>query len=241
METEAVKIVVNGGFGRSEHAESHNGGTAGEEHSGRYGSVRLSQREALLERNMPASAAGDSFIWHALYTRHQHEKTVATMLTRKGFETFLPLYATAHRWRDRVKQLSLPLFPCYVFVRGPVDRWLPVLVTPGVHSIVACGAAPGIIPGSEIEAIRRVVESQVKAEPYPHIRCGDRVRIKAGALEGLEGILVRKKDQWKLVLSVEMLERSVAVEVDASIVERVSATRPVPAPRALAATASARI
>jgi transcription antitermination factor NusG len=192
------------------------------------------------EPNLPAAAAHDSLIWYALYTRHQHEKVVASVLTGKGFEIFLPLYATAHRWKDRVKQLSLPLFPCYVFLRGPLDRWLPILTTPGVHSVVGSGA-PGIIPGSEIEAIRRVVNSRVKAEPYPLIRCGDRVRIKAGSLQGLEGILIRKKDQWNLILSVEMLERSVAVEVDASMVERVSISKPMLTPRWLAATASAHM
>jgi len=166
-----------------------------------------------------------TFWWYALYTRHQHEKTVAQMLTGKGFETFLPLYSDVRRWKNGVKQLSLPLFPCYVFLRGPVGRWLPVLTTPGIHSTVGFGGKLATIPPSEIEAIRRVVESSIKAEPHPFIKCGDRIRIKAGALMGLEGLLIRKKNQWKFLLSVEMLERSVAVEVDASIVERVNAQK----------------
>ncbi len=128
-----------------------------------------------------------SFAWYALYTRHQHEKTVAHVLISKGFETFLPVYSAVHRWKDRVKQVSLPLFPCYVFLRGPLDRWLPVLTTPGVHSVVGFGGQPAMIPRSEIEAIRRVVESPLKAEPHPFIKCGDRVRIKVGPLQGLEG------------------------------------------------------
>jgi transcription antitermination factor NusG len=164
--------------------------------------------------------------WYALHTRHQHEKTVARVLDGKGFETFLPLYSAVHRWRTGVKELSLPLFSCYVFLRGPLDRWLPVLTTPGIHTVVGFAGKPAMIPRSEIEAIRRVVESSIKAEPCPFIKCGDRVRIKGGPLVGLEGILVRKKSQWKLHLSVEMLERSVAVEVDSFMVERVRASKP---------------
>jgi transcription antitermination factor NusG len=190
-----------------------------------------------------ANTARDTFEpplgWYALYTRHQHEKTVARLLTDKGFDTFLPLYTAAHRWKDRVKQLSLPLFPCYVFLRGPLERWLPVLTTPGIHSVVGFGGKRAMIPSSEIEAIRRVIECSVKAEPHPFIKCGDRVRIKVGPLQGIEGILIRKKNQWKLLLSVEMLERSVAVEVDASIVERAYASKPRLAPRWLLTNAPA--
>ncbi len=172
-----------------------------------------------------------SIAWYALYTRHQHEKTVARLLTGKGFETFLPLYPAVHRWKNGAKQLALPLFPCYVFLRGPLDRWLPILTTPGIHTVVGFGGKPAMIPRSEIDALRRVVESSLKAEPHPFIKRGDRVRIKAGPLEGLEGNLLRKNNQWKLILSVEMLERSVAVEVDVSVVERASVSKPRLAPR----------
>jgi transcription antitermination factor NusG len=187
----------------------------------------------------PAEALELSFFWYAVYTRHQHEKTVARLLGGRGIETFLPLYTAVRLWKNGVKQLSLPLFPCYVFLRGPLDRWLPILTTPGVHTVVGFGGRPAMIPRSEIEAIRRVVESSVKAEPHPFIKCGDRVRIKVGPLQGLEGILLRKKNQWKLLLSVEMLERSVAVEVDAAIVERVYAPKPRLAPRWLPTNAPA--
>jgi transcription antitermination factor NusG len=173
----------------------------------------------------PADYLATTFAWHAVYTRHQHEKTVARLLSGKGLETFLPLYATVHRWKTGMKQLSLPLFPCYVFVRGPVERWLPVLSTPGVHAVVAFGGRPAMISRLEIDAVRTVVEGAVKAEPHPFIKCGDRVRIKAGPLEGIEGILLRKKSQWKLLLSVEMLERSVAVEIDGSTAEKVSVSK----------------
>ncbi len=157
--------------------------------------------------------------WYALHTRHQHEKCVHQALAGKGLEAFLPLYTTAHQWKDRVKRVSLPLFPCYVFLRGPLDEWLPVLTTPGVHTVVRFGGQPAGIPNMEIEAIRTAVESPAKVEPHPYLRCGDRVRVIAGPLRGLEGLLLRKKNWCKLLLSVEMLQRSVAVEVDAAMVE----------------------
>lgn len=159
--------------------------------------------------------------WYAVNTRHQHEKNVARVLTNKGFETFLPLYAAIHRWKDRDQKLSLPLFPCYVFLRGPLERWNPILTTPGVHSVLGFGGKRSMISASEIEAVRRMVGSPLKAEPHPFLKCGDRVRLRGGPLQGLEGILLRKANVWKLLVSVEMLQRSVAVEVDASMVERV--------------------
>lgn len=144
------------------------------------------------------------------------------MLRGKGFDAFLPLYTTAHQWKDRIKRVSLPLFPCYVFLRGPLSQWLPVLATPGVHTVVGFGGQPASISCGEVETIRRVLASPVQAEPHPFLKCGDRVRVKVGPMQGLEGILTRKKNWCKLVLSIEMLQRSVAVEVDAATVERVS-------------------
>ena len=143
--------------------------------------------------------------WYAIHTRHQHEKSVYGALVGKGFESFLPLYETAHQWKDRVRRVSLPLFPCYVFLRGPISHWLPILTTVGVHTVVGFGGQPASISSGEIEAIRRVVESPVKVEPHPFLRCGDRVRVTAGPLRGLEGILLRKENWCKLLLSVEML------------------------------------
>jgi transcription antitermination factor NusG len=164
--------------------------------------------------------------WHALYTRHQHEKVVAQALSGKGFEVFLPQYRTVHRWKDRQKELLLPLFPNYVFIRGGLDRMLILVTTPGIHFLVSWGGRPANIPAEEIEAVRRLVESSLQVEPHPFLKCGDRVRIKSGPLEGIEGILVRKTRGFRLVLSVEMLSKSAAVEVDVSMVERL---RPVEA------------
>jgi len=161
--------------------------------------------------------------WHALYTRHQHEKVVAQALLSKGFDVFLPQYRAVHRWKDRRKEVLLPLFPNYVFIYGGLDRMLNIVTTPGVHSLVTWGARPAEIPTEEIEAVRRLVNSPLQIEPHPFLKCGDRVRIKSGPLEGIKGILVRKTRGVRLVLSVEMLSQSAAVEVDIKIVERVSA------------------
>jgi transcription antitermination factor NusG len=159
--------------------------------------------------------------WHALYTRHHHEKVIAQALTGKGFEVFLPQYRAVHRWKDRQKDLQLPLFPNYVFIRGGLDRMLNILTTPGVHSIVSWGSRPAEVPVQEIEALRRLVESPLQVEPHPFLKCGDLVRVKFGPLEGIEGILVRKTRGVRLVLSVEMLAKSASVEVDVNMVERV--------------------
>lgn len=157
--------------------------------------------------------------WWAVYTRHQHEKTVGEMLAAKGFQVFLPLYTSQRRWKDRKMMLSLPLFPSYLFVKGALSRRLPVLSTPGVHMIVHSGDHIATIPEAEIRAIQKAVEGPFRFEPHPFLKCGERVRVKRGTLEGVEGILVRKKNQCRLVLSVNMVAQSVAVEIDASDVE----------------------
>lgn len=158
--------------------------------------------------------------WYALHTRHQHEKVVAQALSNKRFEVFLPLYDAAHHWKDRIRQLSLPLFPCYVFIRGGLDRRLEVITTPSVHSFVGMGGRPAPIPDADIAAIQRTVTSLARVEPHPFLKCGDWVRVKHGPLEGIEGILVRKKNRLRLILSVELLRQAISVEVDASLVER---------------------
>jgi transcription antitermination factor NusG len=157
--------------------------------------------------------------WWALYTRHQHEKTVAEMLAAKGFDVFLPLYESTRRWKDRTKVLSLPLFPCYVFVRGGLERKLQVVTTPGIHMILYRGDRVATIPQQEIDAIQRAVEGSYRVEPHPFLKCGMQVRVVRGALEGVEGILLRKKNLCRLILSVDMLAQSVAVEVHAADVE----------------------
>jgi transcription antitermination factor NusG len=206
----------------------HLGQTLGEFWESDSGAFRpgMNRVELVADLNTPHS-------WYALYTRHQHEKSVHHVLTGKGFEAFLPLYTTANQWKDRIKRVSLPLFPCYVFLRGPLLQWLPVLSTPGVHAVVGSGGYPATILDSEIDAIRRVLESPLSVEPHPFLKCGDRVRVTAGPLRGLEGLLLRKKNWCKLLLSVDMLQRSVAVEIDAAMVERIGGRKQVAGPSSM--------
>jgi transcription antitermination factor NusG len=163
--------------------------------------------------------------WYAIYTRHQHEKSVAHNLTRKGFETFLPLYSASHRWKDRTKVVSLPLFPCYVFLNGDSSRRLDILSTPGIYEIISFANQPAAIPRKEIEDLRRIVESGIAIDPYPFIQSGETVRIKSGPFAGVQGTLVRKKNLCRLVLSVEILGKAAVVEIEASLVERIKSSR----------------
>jgi transcription antitermination factor NusG len=158
--------------------------------------------------------------WYAIYTRHHHERTVARFLSEKGFEIFLPVLNVTRRWKDRTKELSLPLFPCYVFLWGNLRRRSEIVTTPGFNSFVGFGDRPACIPQEEIESVRQALLSGSNIEPYPFLRYGDRVRINSGPLEGIEGVLLRKKNTCRLILSVELLEKSVAVEVDAFLVDR---------------------
>jgi transcription antitermination factor NusG len=160
--------------------------------------------------------------WWAVYTRHQHEKTVAGNLSENGLETFLPTHQVIRQWKDRKKHLSLPLFPCYLFVRASSEWRTQVLSAPGVYCIVSIAGHPAPIPAIQIEAIQRAVGSSLPVEPHPFLHCGDWVRIKSGPLANVEGILVRKKGSCRLILSAELLQKSLAVEVDAFNVEPLS-------------------
>lgn len=160
--------------------------------------------------------------WYAVYTRHQHERAVAESLTGRGLEVFLPVYEALRQWTDRQKRLSLPLFPCYVFFRGNPERRARVLSTPGVHSIVGFGGRPAAIEKSQVDAVRLAVENHFRVEPHPFLRTGDRVRVRCGSLAGVEGILVRKRSFARLIISADLLQKSVSIEVDACSIERIA-------------------
>ena len=160
--------------------------------------------------------------WFAAYTRHHHENTVAESLLGRGLEVFLPMYEALRQWSDRRKRVSLPLFPCYVFFRGNHERHINVLSTPGVHSIVGFAGHPAVIEKRQIDAIRLAVENHLRVEPHPFLRTGDQVRVKFGPLAGIEGILIRKRGFARLILSAELLQKSVSVEVDANCIERIA-------------------
>ena len=157
--------------------------------------------------------------WYAVYTKHQHEKSAADLLHRKGFETLLPLYRTTHQWKDRSKVVALPVFPCYLFVNANLERKLEVLTTPGVFFLVENGGRACEVPASDIEALRKITLSTHRFEPHPFLKSGDLVKICRGPLAGIEGMLIRFKNQFRVVLSIDLLQKAVAVEVDRSIVE----------------------
>jgi len=171
-----------------------------------------------------ARTESETSCWYALYTKHQHEKSAANFLARSGFEVLLPLYRTKHQWKDRSKIVQLPVFPCYLFLRTSLERKLEVLRTPGIFWFVGHGDRACSVPQYEIEAVRRVVQNSTRFEPHPYLKSGDRVRVRSGPLVGIEGFLIRFKNQYRIVLSVELLQKSVAVEVEISAVKRVESS-----------------
>lgn len=157
--------------------------------------------------------------WFALQVHSGKEDSISAYLLGQGYECFLPKYKTIRQWSDRKKQIELALFPGYLFCRfDPIIR-LPVLRTPGVIQAVGYNRTPVAIEEKEIQAIQRMVESGLPAQHWPYLAIGDRVQIRSGALRGLEGILISVKGNRRLVLSVTLLQRSVAVELDSGAVE----------------------
>jgi transcription antitermination factor NusG len=151
--------------------------------------------------------------WLALTVRPRHEKSVALHLSGKGYTQYLPLYRSRRQWSDRVQHVDLPLFAGYVFSRFDPLRRLPVLTIPGVLSLVSFGQGPEPVDAAELEAIRRIAESGVPVEPWPFLKIGQRVLVERGPLAGLEGVLLKMRSQCRIVVSVTMLQRSVAAEV----------------------------
>lgn len=158
----------------------------------------------------------NSYPWFALHVRPRSERSVASLLRYKGFTEFLPLYRTRRRWSDRFKEVEMPLFPGYLFCRFDPEHRLPVLLTPGVDFIVGLGKVPVPVEETEIEAIQAVLNSGLGLEPCAYLQEGEWVRIMNGPLCGVEGIFLEVKNQHRLLVSVTMLHRSVAVEIDRS-------------------------
>jgi transcription antitermination factor NusG len=151
--------------------------------------------------------------WYAAHTHANHEKRVAEQLGRRAVEHFLPLYQSVRKWADRRKRLEIPLFPGYIFVRLPYQERLRVLEIPSVARLVGFGSLPTPLPDAEMEALRNGLTGQLRAVPHPYLKAGRRVCIIRGPLEGREGILLRNKGDLRVVLSVDLIMRSVAVEV----------------------------
>ena len=171
--------------------------------------------------------------WYALRVRSNCEKLVALTLRGKGYPEFLPLYKRISRWCDRKKVIESPLFPGYVFSHFDVNCRLPVLTIPGVVLVVGFGNKPEPIPNEEIDAIQRFVGSGLPVEPWPFLNVGEAVVVEYGPLAGLEGVLTEVKNRHRLVVSLTLLQRSVAVEIDRDCV------RPVKSPMRRAAVALA--
>lgn len=157
--------------------------------------------------------------WYAIWTASRHEKVANEELSKKGLETFLPLVKVLSQWKDRRKIIEKPLFPGYFFVHTSMENRLTILKTRGVAQIVGIHNTPVSIPDQQIENIRILMTSNLKSDPHPFLKIGQRVRVKTGALQGCEGILIRKKNITTLVLSIELLQQAVSVEVDALNVE----------------------
>ena len=152
--------------------------------------------------------------WFAIRTKSNKEKLVATSLSNKEFEVYCPVYRVSRCWSDRKVETELPLFRGYLFCRLNVLKRMPILTTPGVAGIVGFANEPVPIPEDEIETVRAVLRSGLPTEPCPFLREGQPVRIRSGSLEGQEGILLKKKNKWRLIVSITMLQRSVSVEID---------------------------
>jgi transcription antitermination factor NusG len=182
-------------------------------------SSRFSQHEG--EARAGAMSPGE-LPWYAIRIRSRWEKIVAGALRSKGYDEFLPLYRKRTRWSDRVQEVDLPLFPGYVFCRSDLSGRPPLVTTPGVIGILGFGGSPAIISPLEIERVKAVIRSGASAGPWPYLCEGQRVRILGGALTGVEGILIRAKGDWRVVLSVAALGRSIAVEVDRDLAMPIS-------------------
>jgi transcription antitermination factor NusG len=167
--------------------------------------------------------------WYAAYTCANHEKQVAAQLDVRAVEHFLPLYSSVRRWKDRRVTLELPLFPGYVFIRLALQERLRVLEIPSLVRLVGFSGGPAALPDEEMEILRSGLGRSLRAEPHPFLTVGRRVRITGGPFAGLEGVLKRKKRSLRVVVTLELIQRSVAVDVDVADVQAVAGARgPIP-------------
>jgi transcription antitermination factor NusG len=168
--------------------------------------------------------------WFGLHIKSNFEKVTASILEAKGLEVYFPSFRSRRRWSDRVKEIDQPLFPGYLFCRFDPHNRLPILTTPGVLSIVGVAKTPAPISDSEIFAVQRIVESGLAARPWPFVQVGQRVVIERGPLSGAEGILLKFKNNYRIVVSVSLLQRSISAEID---IETVRALHSTPIPHGL--------
>jgi transcription antitermination factor NusG len=160
------------------------------------------------------SPIGEEYPWFAVQVQTRYEKAVAKSLRSRGLDDFLPTYRCTRRWSDRLQKIEMPLFPGYVFSRFDINDRLPVLTIPGVIGIIGAGKLPQPVDQAEIDALQIVVASGLLLEPWPFLKEGQRVRIDDGPLRNVEGVLTEIGDRGKLIVSVSLLRRSIAVTVD---------------------------
>jgi len=192
--------------------------------SGGVSHKNLQERERIMALTLTTnSLSGTDFIpgivaeanpWHAIRVRSRFECTTSNILRDKGFEQFLPLYRSRRRWSDRVKEIDMPLFPGYVFCRFDASSPMGVLTTPGVVHIVSAGRTPIPVDELEISALQDVCNSGLPLQPWPYLEVGRKVSIERGPLAGTEGAVIEMKGRYRLVVSISMLQRAVAAEID---------------------------
>jgi transcription termination/antitermination protein NusG len=159
--------------------------------------------------------------WYAIQTRGRHEKRVAAQLRNRGFDGYLPLSSEYHQWTDRRKMVEAPLYPCYTFLRASIDERIreAVLRIPGVLDFVGLKGCPLVIPDRDIEVIKTLVARCVPVKPHVYLSEGTRVRIRGGALDGIEGILLKRNSDSSLIVSIQLIQRSISLRVDGYDVE----------------------
>lgn len=154
--------------------------------------------------------------WYALRVKARHENFVAASLRNRGYVAFLPQYTSTRRWSDRIRELEQPLFPGYLFCRFEYNHRLPVLTTPGVMNVVGLGRLPHPVDDGEMAALQSVVKSGLLLQPWPFLKVGQRVTIQDGPLRNVEGIVTALRDSHQLIVSITLLQRSVAVSIERS-------------------------
>ena len=164
----------------------------------------------------------DNHAWFAIQVSPRHELTTAKILRNKGLEEFVPLYKSRRQWSDRQKDLWLPLFTGYVFCRFSAKAKLPVVTTPGVIRIVGSNKGPDPISDDEIASLRMAAQLPANIHPYPYLAIGTKVKIEEGPFAGLEGILINQKNRSHLVLSLDLVQRSVAIDINSCRINVVS-------------------
>jgi transcription antitermination factor NusG len=181
--------------------------------------ISIASPNVSLVSNLPVGDGEEH--WFAVYTCANHEKRVAGQLEARKVEHFLPLYRSLRKWKDRRVQLDLPLYPGYIFVRLGFGAGLRVLEVPGVVRLVGFNGQPYPLPENEIESLRTGLMSGLRLEPYRYVTVGSRVRIVRGPLQGIEGILIRKRNVCRVILTINVIARSAVVEVDALDIETI--------------------